>query len=78
MSAATPVPGNRSGRRGARARWARVWAYLGGVIEGAARLERRGDLTADESRAVRDHMAALAMAAIRRLVQQHDDSQKHE
>jgi hypothetical protein len=48
------------------------------VIEGAARLERRGDLTADESRAVREHMAALAMAAIRRLAQQHDDSQEHE
>jgi hypothetical protein len=78
MTTATPAPGKRSGRRATRARWARTWAFLGGVIEGAARLERRGDLTADESRAVREHMAALAMAAIRRLAQQHDDSQEHE
>jgi hypothetical protein len=66
MSAATPVPGNRSGRRGARARWARAWSFLGGVIEGAARLERRGDLTADESRAIREFVGGIALDVIRR------------
>ena len=74
----TSTPNARASRRAARARWARTWAFFGGVIDGAARLELRGDLTADESRAVREHMAALAMAAIRRLAQQHDDSKRHE
>jgi hypothetical protein len=58
---------NRSGRRGARARWSRTWAFLGGVIEGANRLERRGDLAADECRSIREFIAGVALGAIRRM-----------